>query len=128
MSEEPNAVAVVDSAPVQASALAEKIISLASTPGLNPEMFDRLVEWQKREEAAQAEVRDGLIVRSLKSLGSVVGRGALGLGKSVFSGLRGANNVFGLLFCKPVHCHSPVAGKITKMGPEFPPARTWHPY
>jgi hypothetical protein len=57
MSSDPNAISVINAVPgiVQASALAEKIISLASTPGLNPEMFDRLVEWQKREEAAQAE-------------------------------------------------------------------------
>jgi len=32
-----------------------KVIELASAPGTNPEMFDRLVAWQEREQARQAQ-------------------------------------------------------------------------
>jgi hypothetical protein len=36
--------------------LVSKVIELASNPGTNPEMFDRLVAWQEREQARQAEM------------------------------------------------------------------------
>ena len=35
--------------------MAERVIELAAMPGTNPEMFDRLVAWQEREEGRQAE-------------------------------------------------------------------------
>ena len=43
--------------PAEATGLVSKIIELASNPGVNPEMFDRLVAWQEREEERQAEER-----------------------------------------------------------------------
>ena len=45
------------SSPAEATGLVSKIIELASNPGVNPEMFDRLVAWQEREEERQAEER-----------------------------------------------------------------------
>lgn len=38
-----------------ARSILERVMELASQPNLNPEMFDRLVAWQEREEARQAE-------------------------------------------------------------------------
>ena len=35
----------------------ERVLSLAAQPGVNPEMFDRLVAWQEREAKSQAEER-----------------------------------------------------------------------
>lgn len=53
MSDDTQAVAVREETPVKS--LAERVIELAAMPGTNPEMFDRLVAWQEREEARQAE-------------------------------------------------------------------------
>jgi hypothetical protein len=39
-----------------AGSIMSKVIELASAPGTNPEMFDRLVAWQEREQARQAQV------------------------------------------------------------------------
>jgi hypothetical protein len=41
--------------PADASPIFAKVVELASNPGTNPEMFDRLVAWQEREQARQAE-------------------------------------------------------------------------
>ena len=38
-----------------AGSIMTKVIELASAPGTNPEMFDRLVAWQEREQARQAQ-------------------------------------------------------------------------
>jgi ERF superfamily len=40
---------------VETPAIVSKIIELASIPGTSPEMFDRLVAWQEREQARQAQ-------------------------------------------------------------------------
>lgn len=40
---------------IEASAIFEKVIALASNRDTNPEMFDRLVAWQERERASQSE-------------------------------------------------------------------------
>jgi hypothetical protein len=37
-----------------AGSIMSKVIELASAPGTNPEMFDRLVAWQEREQARHA--------------------------------------------------------------------------
>lgn len=47
--------AIVVSEPVIApTSIMSKIIELASTPGLNPEMVDRLIAWHEREQARQS--------------------------------------------------------------------------
>ena len=38
-----------------ATQIAAQIVELASNPNTNPAMFDKLVEWQEREQARQAE-------------------------------------------------------------------------
>jgi hypothetical protein len=40
-----------------AMSIPERVLSLAAQPGVNPEMFDRLVAWQQQEAASQAEER-----------------------------------------------------------------------
>jgi hypothetical protein len=39
-----------------AAQIAAQIVELASNPNTNPVMFDKLVEWQEREQARQAEM------------------------------------------------------------------------
>ena len=46
---------VVAAQEIEQSSIMAKVIELASAPGTNPEMFDRLVAWQEREQARQAE-------------------------------------------------------------------------
>lgn len=48
---ESGAIVVADSGSIMA-----KVMELASTPGANPEMFDRLVAWQEREQTRQAGI------------------------------------------------------------------------
>lgn len=50
MNEISTAIVVPDSGSIMS-----KVIELASAPGTNPEMFDRLVAWQEREQARQAQ-------------------------------------------------------------------------
>lgn len=38
------------------AAIFSKVVELASNPNTNPDMFDRLVAWQEREQARQGEV------------------------------------------------------------------------
>jgi ERF superfamily protein len=49
MNEISTAIVIPDSGSIMS-----KVIELASAPGTNPEMFDRLVAWQEREQARQA--------------------------------------------------------------------------
>ena len=55
------AVATIEEAPAPAviqepQSIPERVLALAALqPGVNPEMFDRLVAWQEREQARQAE-------------------------------------------------------------------------
>lgn len=54
MSGSPTEVAVVETG-MQTAPIVAKIMELASAANVNPEMFDRLVAWQEREQARQAE-------------------------------------------------------------------------
>lgn len=44
-----------DDGTIETASLVMKVIELASNPNTNPDMFDRLVAWQEREQARQAE-------------------------------------------------------------------------
>ena len=43
-------------APIEPQSLVSRVMELASSPDVNPEMFDRLVAWQERAEARHAEI------------------------------------------------------------------------